>query len=102
MKADGDLGVVMPTPEDEMSLREIARTLTDFRAEFRSQIATLVRADVYRAEQAAMMQRIVTLERDNERINEDRAQIRRIILGTALSVVATVLGAVLIVGLTLN
>jgi len=63
----------MPSTDDDMSLREIARTLSDFRSEFRSQVAQLVRADVYRAEQAADRARIAVLEKDAEREESERA-----------------------------
>ena len=57
---------MMPTPDDDMSLREIARTLADFRQEFRAQVTQLLRADVYRAEQAAMEIRVGALEKDRD------------------------------------
>ena len=82
-----------------MSLREIARTLADFRAEFRSQLASLMRTDVYRAEQAALVQRISTLEKDLQGNDEDKAMTRRIALGALLSCIGTVVAALLIVAL---
>jgi hypothetical protein len=64
----------MPTtPGDDMSIREIARTLSDFRNEFRSQVQQLLRADLYRAEQAQVEHRLSALERDRERDEQERA-----------------------------
>lgn len=88
----------MPTPDDDMSLREIARTLSDFRQEFRSQVAQLVRADVYRAELAAVVARIATLEKAAERDEADRTANQRqrtgaIIMAAASLVVALVVAA---------
>jgi len=62
----------MPAPDDDMSIREIARTLSDFRNEFRSQVQQLLRADLYRAEQAQVEHRLAALERDREREEQDR------------------------------
>lgn len=71
--------VSMPTVDDDLSIRELARTLSatnatisDFRNEFRAQISQLIRQDVYRAEQQAMEFRIASLERDRERDETER------------------------------
>ena len=82
-----------------MSLREIARTLADFRAEFRSQIAAMMRTDVYHAEQAALVQRIATVEKGLQDTEEEKRQTRRLVMGSLLTCVATVVAALLIVGL---
>lgn len=89
----------MPSADDDMSLREIARTLADFRLEFRSQVAQLVRADVYRAELAAVVARIAALEKAAERDEADRAASQRqrtgaIIMAAASLVVALILAAI--------
>lgn len=89
----------MPSADDDMSLREIARTLADFRLEFRSQVAQLVRADVYRAELAAVVARIAALEKAAERDEADRTASQRqrtgaIIMAAASLVVALILAAV--------
>lgn len=44
----------MPTPDEQISLAEIVRTVKDFREEFRVTIGAMIRADVYRAEQATL------------------------------------------------
>lgn len=67
----------MPAPDDDMSIREIARTLSDFRNEFRSQVQQLLRADLYRAEQAQVEHRLAALERDRERDEQERAADRK-------------------------
>lgn len=84
---------------DEMSLKEIARTLADFRHEVRGQFSMLVRADVYRAEQAALTQRIVQLEKDNEANESDRRATRKLVVGTLLACVGTVVAALILVAL---
>jgi hypothetical protein len=90
----------MPTPDDDMSLREIARTLSDFRQEFRSQVAQLVRADVYRAEQAADRARIGTLEKAGERDESDRSADRRLVIGAFVTAALSFIGSLLLVALT--
>ena len=90
----------MPTTEDDMSLREIARTLSDFRQEFRSQVAQLVRTDVYRAEQAGDRARIATLEKNAEREESDRGQDRRMVWGAIITAAASFIGSLLLVAFT--
>lgn len=84
---------------DEMSLKEIARTLTDFRHEVRGQFGLLVRADVYRAEQAALTQRIVQLEKDSETNEADRRATRKLVVGALLACVGAVIAALILVAL---
>lgn len=91
--------VTAPGPADDMSLREIARTLADFRAEFRSQLAGLMRTDVYRAEQAALLQRLLVVEKDLESNEEEKRVTRRIAIGAVLSCIGTVIAALLLVAL---
>jgi len=86
----------MPTPDDDMSLREIARTLADFRFEFRNQIGQLVRADVYRAEQAAAIARIAALEKGAEREESERASTRRLLLGALITAAASVVTSLML------
>lgn len=90
---------MMPTADDDMSLREIARTLSDFRSEFRSQVTQLLRADVYRAEQAAMENRIVALEKDRDAADASANANRKLALGAVFSAVAMLVVALLLVGL---
>lgn len=90
----------MPGFEDDMSLREIARTLSDFRNEFRAQIAQLVRADVYRAEQAADRARIAALEKAGERDEAEQAASRRLIYGAFITAALAFIGSLLIAALT--
>lgn len=86
----------MPSADDDMSLREIARTLADFRLEFRSQVAQLVRADVYRAEQAAHMARTAALEKDRERDDTERAAMRRLMLGALVTAAASIVTSLML------
>lgn len=90
---------MMPTPDDDMSLREIARTLSDFRQEFRSQVTQLLRADVYRAEQMAMENRVAGLEKDRDAAEQGAAANRRLALGAVFTTVATLIAALLLVAL---
>lgn len=82
-----------------MSLREIARTLSDFRHEFRQQIGQLLRADVYRAEQQAMDARVKVLEKDRDTAEADAKANRRLALGAVFTGVATLVVALLLVAL---
>lgn len=82
-----------------MSLREIARTLADFRAEFRSQINQLLRADVYRAEQAALEVRLTSLEKDRDTAEANAGATRRLALGGIVTGVVTLVVALLLVAL---
>lgn len=89
----------MPPTDDDMSLREIARTLSDFRAEFRSQLAQLVRADVYRAEQSADRSRLGALEKAEERRESDAAANRRLAIGSFATAALAFIGSLLLVAL---
>jgi len=89
----------VPLPDDEMSLREIARTLSDFRAEFRSQVTQLLRADVYRAEQAAFDMRLKSLEKDRDSVEAASTANRRLVLGAVFACVGTLVAALLLVAL---
>ena len=87
---------MMPT-DDAMSLHEIARTLSDFRLEFRSQVQQLLRSDVYRAEQAAMDGRVKALEKDRDSAEADAKANRRLALGAVFTGVATLVTALLLI-----
>ena len=89
----------VPLPDDEMSLREIARTLSDFRAEFRSQVTQLLRADVYRADQALFDMRISSLEKDRAAAEAAATANRRLVLGAVFACVGTLVAALLLVAL---
>lgn len=52
----------MPTAEEQISLAEIVRTMKDFREEFRTAISTMMRADVYAAQQATLRAEIAASE----------------------------------------
>lgn len=66
-------------PTDEVSLQEIGRNLADMRQEFRTQLSTLVRTDVYRAEQAAMDARLKRIEEDRTRDESEKDSFRRMV-----------------------
>lgn len=52
----------MPIAEDNISLAEIVRTMKDFREEFRSTVSTLMRTDVYQAQQATLRAEITAMQ----------------------------------------
>jgi hypothetical protein len=86
--------------DDDMSLKEIARTLADFRQEFRSQISQLLRADVYRAEKAALEVRLSSLEKDRDSAEQQAAATRKLALGAVLTCVGTILAALVMIAIT--
>jgi len=90
---------MMPLPDDDMSLREIARNIADFRLEFRSTVGQLLRADVYRAEQAAMEIRVAALEKDRDAAEAGAAANRRLAIGAVFSAIATAVVALLLIAL---
>ena len=75
----------MPTPDDDMSIREIARTIADFRQEFRAQVGQLLRADVYRAEQVAMDARLKRVEEERARDESEKDSFRKIVMASFLT-----------------
>lgn len=87
----------MPThDEDVPRLAEIARTLADFRNEFRNAMSEMVRKDVYQAHMMNMQMQIDNLSKENKRISEDldrertdkvtdRREIRKALLAAVLS-----------------
>ena len=75
----------MAPTEDDISIREVARTIADFRSEFRGAVAQLVRADVYRAEQAALEARIKRIEEDKLRDESDKTSFRRLVYGAIIT-----------------
>lgn len=78
--------------EDGPKLAEIARTLSDFRHEFRDAVSKMVRADVYVADMRTMDVKMNSLIQDNLRLNEqlkdernDRRTLRNLAIGALLS-----------------
>lgn len=82
-----------------MSIKEIARTIADFRLEFRGAIGQLVRADVYKAEQGATARRIEILEKDRDQAETDRKATHRVAIGALLTCIGTVIASLLLVSL---
>lgn len=80
---------------DTPRLAEIARTLSDFRQEFRNSLQDMVRKDVYQVSSAALEARVVTLE---TKIREGDAQGKsrsNLLYGTALTAGVSLLGWIL-------
>ena len=90
----------MPLDDDDMSLKEIARTLADFRQEFRTQIQQLLRADVYNAEKAALNLRLTSLEKDRDNAEASAAGNRRLAVAALLSCIGSVIAALILIALT--
>lgn len=60
----------MPIHEDDVpKLAEIARTLSDFRNEFREAVSKMVRADVYLADLRTIEVRLAALVQENQRLD---------------------------------
>jgi hypothetical protein len=108
--------VAVPTfDEDIPRLAEIARTLSDFRMEFRNFSTEVVRKDVYGAHMASIQLQMDALGRDNKRLSDeldkereerqkdrhdretDRRSFRNVGVGAALSAVVAII--VMIMGL---
>jgi hypothetical protein len=97
----------VPTHDEDIPrLAEIARTLSDFRAEFRSAITDMVRKDVYSAHMASMQLQIDALKQDNRGLREelekdrsdlanDRRSLRNVTVGAILSTVVAIVVLIL-------
>lgn len=103
----------MPEPDDTPRLAEIARTIADFRSEFREAISGMVRRDVYMAEMRTLEVKIETLVNEDRRIenninNEikslyqeiekdrnDRKGVRTQVVGASLAAVVSVIMLIL-------
>lgn len=85
--------------DDVPTLREMARTLRDFRDEFRNQMGMMVRKDVHAVEHENLMSRVVRIETaqvEQEKIRTaTRNQYYLSLFGTGLSLaVALIVAAV--------
>lgn len=85
--------------DDVPTLREVSRTLRDFRDEFRLQMGMMVRKDVHTVEHQGIETRVGRLETSQENDKKDRAAMRNqyyfSVVGAALSLtVALVVAAV--------
>src|SRR5687767_5508812 len=94
-------GMTMPPidSDDVPTLREVSRTLRDFRDEFRLQVGMMVRKDVHAVEHQGLETRLARLENERETDKKDRSAMRNqyyfSVVGAALSlVVALVVAAV--------
>lgn len=80
---------------DDVTLQEVARTLSDMRQEFRTQLSTLVRTDVYRAEQAATELRLKRIEEERGRDESEKDSFRRLLYGAFLASAGTLVAALI-------
>lgn len=85
--------------DDAPSLNELARTLLDFRAEYRADRAAYVRLDLYRAEREAVLARLATVETEVKRGIDEKisewAQVRNSTRASAVGAVFAVIVAVI-------
>jgi hypothetical protein len=80
---------------DTPRLAEIARTLSDFRQEFRNSLQDMVRKDVYQVSSAALEARIVMLETKLRDADTQTKSKSNLLYGTALAAGVSLLGWVL-------
>lgn len=89
----------MPHDEDAVSLGEIVRTIGDFRHEFRNFTTEVVRKDVYSANMAQIQLQIDNLNKQHQRMLEeresDRRQVRNAFLTAGSSIVIMVITLIL-------
>jgi len=89
----------MPIESDDVpTLRELARTLADFRDEFRTQMGQVVRKDVHTVEHGHLNDRVLRLE--SQRLEDEKTKaanrnaVYLSVLGAALSLVVAIVVAV--------
>lgn len=88
-----------PYDEDVPTIKEIHRTMVDFREEWRNQMSQLVRKDVHTVEHEALLNRLARIESERDAQNKERATLRNqfyfAVLSAALSMtVALIVAAV--------
>lgn len=81
--------------DDVPTLREVSRTLRDFRDEFRIQMGMMVRKDVHAVEHEALLTRLSRLEADRETEKKEQGANRNrfyfAILGAGLSLLTSII-----------
>lgn len=81
--------------DDVPTLREVSRTLRDFRDEFRIQMGMMVRKDVHAVEHDALLTRLVRLEAERETEKKEQGANRNrfyfAILGAGLSLLTSII-----------
>jgi hypothetical protein len=92
-----DQDMTMPGYDDSdvPRLSEIARTLSDFRQEFRNSLQDMVRKDVYQESRAALEARVVTLELKLRDADAQSRSKSNLLYGTALAAGVSLLGWIL-------
>lgn len=88
----------MPPYEDDVpTVKELYRTLCDFRDEWRSQMGQLVRKDVHTVEHESLLARLARLEGERDQQQKERATLRNqfyfAVLGAGLSLATALLVA---------
>lgn len=85
-------------PDDVPSLREICRTLADFREEFRTQMGQVVRKDVHAVEHDHLISRVSRLETSKDNEDKTKATMRNqylfAVVSAGLSLAVTLIVAV--------
>lgn len=91
--------MTMPPFEDDdvPTMKELHRTLRDFRDEFRSQMSMMVRKDVHTVEHDTLNTRVARLEAERDAAvkerNQTRTQYYLAVLGSGLSLTTALLVA---------
>lgn len=87
-----------PEVDDVPTIKELFRTITDFREEWRADKAQMVRKDVHHVEHEALIARLGRLEADVAGKEKERATIRNqyyfSVVGAILSLVVALVVAV--------
>lgn len=93
-------------PENDMSVGELGRMLTDFRREMRGRLDGLVRLDLFRAEQntsraelETVRVRVDALEKAGERSDAHRQATNRLMIGVLATAGASLLVSLLMLAL---
>lgn len=87
----------MPAGDDDTPrLAEIARTLADFRAEFRSAISDMLRKDVYQSDRQGLQMQIDAIKSDVEKDRTDRKTIRNLGLGAIFTALVSLVMTLLV------
>lgn len=94
----------MPLDDDAPRLSEIARTIADFRSEFRDAIGNMVRRDVYDAHRQTTEVKITAIEAELRRTQADaekdqaaRATMKNIMIGALLSGIVSLTVSIILV-----
>ncbi len=86
-------------PGHEPTLGEIGRQLADLREDVRAWRGEFVRIDVYRVEHERLKDQIAELRTDIALSQQDRKELRRLVLGAGLGAVLSLISTLIMTGL---